>query len=149
MAAPSSWADLPVCLAGVILLGKLKELSKIIFKIMYSSVIWLHRRSSSSIPNSSTDLMLCGCDPAVFLQCINISQKMWGGDCPLLKGWVEGFSKLSPSMAEAASTQFLLGNHIVVGQQGSGCKCWLGEEREGEAEQLGKYRAGAFLKHCL
>lgn len=67
----------------------------------------------------------------------------------MLTGWVEGFSKFFPSMAEAASMQFLLRIHTMVGQQGCRCKCWLGEGREGEAEQLGKYRAGPFLKHCL
>lgn len=87
MTAPSSWNDLPVSLAGVILLGKFKELSKIIFKRKCFRVIWLHR-PSSSISNSSTDLRLYGCDPAAFVQHSNTSPETWGAGCPhSWRGW--------------------------------------------------------------
>jgi len=85
-------------LAGVILLGKFKELSKIIFKRKYFSVIWLHRRPPSSISNSSSDLMLCGCDPAAFVEHSNISQETWGIGCPLLTERVGGLSPNEESM---------------------------------------------------
>ena len=78
--------------------------------------------------------MLCGCDPAVFIQHSNISQEMWGMGRPLLTEMVGGLSPNEESTREEKSTQFLLRNQTMVGQKGSDCTSSLEEERGGEAE---------------
>lgn len=123
-----------VSLAGVFLLGKLKELSKIIFKRKYISVIWLQRRPSSSTANSSADLVLRGCDPAAFIQHSNISRGTRGAGCPLLTHREGRLSPNEESVGEETSTQLLLRNETMVGQKGSDGTSSLEEERGGEVK---------------
>lgn len=140
MTVPSIWADLPVCLAGVILLGKFKEIHKIIFKRKYFSVICLHRRSSS-IPNSSTDLVLYECDPAKFLQHSQHFPEDVVGECPLLRGRIGDVSLILPNHGRKIK--------YTISAEKNEMALTVKVDLKGRQNSVEKTGQDFFLKHCL
>lgn len=137
MTAPSSWTDLPVSLAAVILLGKFKELSKIIFRTKYFSVIWLHRKPPSSIFNSSTGVVDCAWIPAMFIQHSNAAPETWGVGCPLLRERVGSLSPNNTVLGQETVHNFCRDIRLWLGRKGLTVQVRLMRKEEGSQYSLG------------